>query len=130
MEFPFTVPPQASFPFIYFERSSRSISVGSRPSITVTSFPYRRLFTLTLIRCCSFATSSQIQSSFGSPHVGQIPPIITCIFTAMVIYYLALKGKNPEKRSIPQDVKPGSELVKMGLLPYQRGPLPGGSQGH
>src|SRR5208282_465209 len=80
IEFPFTVPPQASFPFKNFERSSRSISVGSRPSITVTSFPYRRLLTLTLILCCSFATSSQIQSSLGSPHVGQMPPIITAIF--------------------------------------------------
>ena len=30
---------QASFPFRNFERSSRSISVGSSPSMTVTSFP-------------------------------------------------------------------------------------------
>src|SRR5690606_28480569 len=90
MELSFTVPPQASLPFRYFERSSRSMSVGSRPSITVTSFPYLLLLTLTLIRCCSFATSSQIQSSFGNPHVGQIPPFITSTFKSPFIYLLAL----------------------------------------
>lgn len=77
---PFTVPPHANFDLRYVDSSCRSISFASNPSTTVTSLPYRLLFTFTVIRCCSFATSSHIHSSDGKPQTGHISELIFWYF--------------------------------------------------
>ena len=79
-ELPFTVPPHANFDLRYVDSSCRSISFASKPSTTVTSLPYLRLFTFTVIRCCSFATSSHIHSSDGKPQTGHISELIFWYF--------------------------------------------------
>jgi len=91
----FTVPPQASLDFKFFARSSRFISPLFIPSITVTSFPYRRLFTLMTIFCCSFATSSQTQRSLGNPQMLQTSGLIF-LYSFIQCYILSFRYNSNE----------------------------------
>ena len=89
IEFPLTAP-AGEFSFHVFGKVLR-VDIGR-----IKPFDNRNLFSVTafvhfdidpLLFFCYLLTDA---NSFGSPHVGQIPPIITCVFKFLFIYYLAL----------------------------------------